>query len=140
MENTTYQNLKKGCLGKGGWGCKCLLEIFKDDSPGPVGIPEQVNNLSNMLLGALTWQWCVGRLLGQIKQQWRPSRREHPDIILFQSHCGAAHAASQDADKQGGWHGDEAAEHGNDILCVGQNKAYWVQKVTDHLAFDVNVQ
>lgn len=36
--------------------------------------------------------------------------------------------------------GDEAAEHGNDILCVGQNKAHWVQKVTDHLAFDVNVQ
>lgn len=46
---------------------------------------------------------------------------------------------NQDADKQGGWRGDEAAEHGN-ILCVGLEQAHWVQKVTDHLAFDVNVQ
>lgn len=36
--------------------------------------------------------------------------------------------------------GGGAAGAGNDILCVGQNKACQVQKVTDHLAFDADVQ
>ena len=33
-----------------------------------------------------------------------------------------------------------AAGAGSDIICIGQNKACQVQKVTDHLAFDADVQ